>query len=68
VNPGNGDVLIDDVRPSADLQSVTVNALEDETGTTASWTVSALAVCAFPPPGLARVSATSPLNSSNGQA
>ena len=24
VNPGNGDVLIDDVHPNADLQSVTV--------------------------------------------
>jgi hypothetical protein len=44
---------------------VTVNALEDETGTTANWTVSALATCAFPPPGLERVSATSPLNSTN---
>jgi hypothetical protein len=65
VNPGNGDVLIDDVRPSADLQSVTVNALEDESGTSANWTVSALATCAFPPPGLERVSATSPLNSTN---
>ena len=65
VNPGNGDVLIDDVRPSADLQSVTVNALEDESGTAANWTVSALATCAFPPPGLERISAASPLNSSN---
>ena len=65
VTPGNGDVLIDDVRPSADLQSVTVNAVEDETGTAADWQVSALAVCAYPPPGLERVSATSPLNSQN---
>ncbi len=65
VNPGNGDVLIDDVRPSADLQSVTANAMEDETGTAADWTVSALAICAYPPPGLERVSATSPLNSQN---
>ena len=65
VNPGNGDVLIDDVRPSADLQSVTANALEDETGTAANWTVTALATCAYPPPGLERVTATSPLNSTN---
>lgn len=65
VTPGNGDVLIDDVRPSADLQSVTVNALEDETGTATAWTVSALAVCAFPPPGLERVSATTALNSAS---
>ena len=65
VNPGNGDVLIDDVRPSADLQSVTANAVEDETGTAANWTVTALATCAYPPPGLERVTATSPLNSTN---
>ena len=65
VTPGDGDVLIDDVRPNADLQSVTVNALEDETGTTADWAVTAIAICAYPPPGLERVSATSPLNSQN---
>ena len=65
VTPGDGDVLIDDVRPNADLQSVTVNALEDETGTTAAWAVTAIAICAYPPPGLERVSATSPLNSTS---
>jgi hypothetical protein len=58
-------VLIDDLRPSADLTSVSVNALEDETGTDESWTVTAAAICATPPPGLERVSATSPLNSTN---
>jgi len=68
VNPGNGDVLVDDVRPNADLQSVTVNALEDETGTTADWTVTALAICAYPPPGLQRVSAASPLNCARSRA
>lgn len=60
-----GEVLIDDIRPSPDLQRLTVNAREDETGTTANWRVSAIAICAPPPPGLVRASATSASNSSN---
>jgi hypothetical protein len=60
-------VLIDDIRPDAGLTSVTVNALEDETGTDQNWTLSVGALCATPPPGLERVSATSPLNSNNKQ-
>ena len=39
--------------------------LEDETGTTDDWALIASAICATPPPGLERVSATSPLNSTN---
>jgi hypothetical protein len=62
---GTNQVLFDDLRPSSDLTSVTVNALEDETGTTENWTLTAAAICATPPPGLERVSATSPLNSVN---
>jgi hypothetical protein len=58
-------VLIDDIRPDANLTSVTVNAVEDETGTADNWTLAVGALCATPPPGLVRVSATSPLNSSN---
>lgn len=46
-----GQVVLDDVRPSADLTSVTVNALEDETGTTAGWTVTAIAMCTTAPRG-----------------
>jgi hypothetical protein len=61
----NNQVLIDDLRPSADLTSVTVNALEDENGTANNWVVTAAAMCATPPPGLERVSATGPLNSTN---
>jgi hypothetical protein len=60
-------VLLDDLRPSADLTSVTVNGIEDDTGTTDNWTLTAAALCATPPPGLERVSATSALNSSNKQ-
>jgi len=58
-------VLLDDLRPSADLTSVTVNAIEDETGTATNWTLSYAAVCATPPPGLQRVAATSTTNSAN---
>jgi hypothetical protein len=65
VTPGSGHVLIDDIRPSADLQGLTVNAVEDETGSAANWYVHTLAICAYAPPGLVRVSATSATNSSN---
>jgi hypothetical protein len=61
--PGSGDVLIDDIRPDATLSSVTVRAIEDETGTTATWYVAAYAICAPPPAGLVRVAATSPSTS-----
>jgi hypothetical protein len=62
---GTNQVILDDLRPSADLTSVTAQGLEDETGTTANWFLSTSAKCAVPPPGLQRVSATSALNSSN---
>ena len=62
---GTNQVILDDLRPSADLTSVTAQGLEDETGTAASWFLSTSAKCAVPPPGLQRVSATSALNSSN---
>jgi hypothetical protein len=64
VTPGNGDVLIDVIRPNATLTSVTVGAVEDETGTIANWTVTAIAICAPPPAGLARIAATSVSSSS----
>jgi hypothetical protein len=60
---GLGQVLLDDMRPSADLTTVTVNGLEDETGTSLSWGLTARAICATPPPGLQRVAASSALDS-----
>jgi hypothetical protein len=63
--PPIGQVLIDDIQPDAGLTSLTVNAREDETGTTANWRVSAIAICATPPSGLVRASATSASDSSN---
>ena len=65
VTPGSGQVLIDEIRPSADLTSVTVHAIEDQTGTTDNWYVAAYATCAYAPPGLELVSATSVVNSAN---
>jgi hypothetical protein len=65
VTPGAGHVLIDDIRPSADLQSLFVRAREDETGTTANWYLQAFAICASAPPGLERKALTSASNSSN---
>ncbi len=64
VTPGDGHVLIEDIRPSPDLTKLTVKAVEDQTGTTANWFVQAFAICAQAPPGLQRVSATSATNSS----
>ncbi len=63
--PGDGDVLLDDIRPSADLKTLKVNAVEDPDGASQSWFVQAFAICAVPPPGLERVAATSALNSAN---
>jgi hypothetical protein len=41
-----------------------VQALDDEDGTAGDWIVTALAICATPPPGLERVAASSALDSS----
>jgi hypothetical protein len=43
--PING-VVMDGISPDPTLSSVTVDAAEDETGTTGSWSVTAYAVCA----------------------
>ena len=48
---GTNQVILDDLRPSADLTSVTAQGLEDETGTTANWFLSTSAKCAVPLPG-----------------
>jgi hypothetical protein len=43
-----GQLLINAVTPSSDLANVRVSAFEDETGTTATWTVTAYAICGSP--------------------
>ena len=62
---GFGQVIFDDLTAAANLGSVTVKGVEDETGAPSLWKAQAVAICAAPPAGLARVSATSALNSSN---
>ena len=58
-------MVLDDVRPNPGLTSVFVQAVEDETGFADNWILGAGAICADPPPGLERVTATSPFNSAN---
>jgi hypothetical protein len=48
ISPGTGQVGIDDLRPNAALNRVTVAGLEDETGLQSNWTVTAYAICANP--------------------
>jgi hypothetical protein len=65
VTPGNGRVLIEAIRPGGPgiSTSFAVHAIEDEVGTLDPWYVQAYAICAYPPAGLQRVTATSPLSS-----
>jgi hypothetical protein len=60
LNAGNGQVLLDDLRPSADLQSMTVNALEDQNGYSGTWSLTVHAICANPVEGLERCSLVRP--------
>jgi hypothetical protein len=39
-------VVLDDVRPDADLTSVTASGIEPPAGTDANWNVKAFAICA----------------------
>jgi hypothetical protein len=61
--PQRGNVIIDDITPSADLTGVNVTAWEDATGTTDNWRLLAFLVCADPLPGLELVTSTSYVNS-----
>jgi hypothetical protein len=63
--PGDGEVVIDQITPAADLRSVRVRAHEDDTATSSSWFVQAFATCAYPPAGLVRVTAATPSNSAS---
>ena len=60
-----GQVSFRNIRPSADLTSVSVQGLEDENGTVSVWNAHALAICASPLPGLERVAVTSASTSAN---
>jgi hypothetical protein len=56
ITGGLGQVMIDDITPNAALTSVTVTGFEDDDGFTGNWSVTAIAICANPLPGLERVS------------
>lgn len=59
-----GNVVMDDLRPNGNPPNgVTVTG--DEIDPELSWSATAIALCANPLPGLERVTATSPSNSSN---
>jgi hypothetical protein len=62
---GESQVSLNDVIPNGALTTVTAEAFEDQTGHTGSWTLRAYAICATAPPGLERVLATSPTDSTN---
>jgi hypothetical protein len=61
----NGQVMLDDLVPSADLETTLVRANEDDNGTLANWSLRPFALCADPLPGLERVSVTSVSDSDN---
>ena len=68
VNNGGRRVVIDEIHPNGSASTaptaVTVWALEDQTGTAASWSVTAYAVCtALPIQSVVRVSSTSSVSS-----
>jgi hypothetical protein len=52
---GDGEVVLDDVVPNADLTEVSVTAWEDQDRMANFWGLDAYAICAQPPSGLQRV-------------
>ncbi len=58
VNNGFGDVLLDQITPTSDLKFVTVRAAVVPGGNATNSTVTAFAVCAYPPAGLELVGAS----------
>jgi hypothetical protein len=60
-----GEVMLDALIPSADLETSTVRGIEDGDGTDADWTLRPFALCAPPLPGLELVTETSRSTSRN---
>lgn len=54
ISGGQGEVIITGIIPNATLTSVTVTGHEDANGFSGNWTVTAIAICADPLPGLVR--------------
>ncbi|MFI6823109.1 hypothetical protein ACIBJE_19450 [Micromonospora sp. NPDC050187] len=65
VNGGVGQVVVDDLRPSADLSNVTFTAIEDGTGHSGQWQIRGEVVCVTPPAGLNRVTGLGVLDSTS---
>ena len=63
INAGIGQVVLDDIHPSGDLTHVRTKGVEDETGFNQPWSITAIAICSYPPSGLNRVAGTSQLGS-----
>ncbi|XTZ13447.1 hypothetical protein ACQSSU_18125 [Micromonospora echinospora] len=63
VNGGLGQVMVDDLRPAADLSSVSFTAIEDSTGHSGTWQIRGEVICVTPPAGLNRVSGLGVLDS-----
>jgi hypothetical protein len=53
INAGGGQVVLDGIIPDDALTSVTAQGAEDQTGYSSLWSVTAHAICADPPRGLA---------------
>lgn len=64
VTLAGGEVVMDDILPNSTLTTVTVTGHETDPFA-GNWSVTAIAHCAFPPPGLVRVTATSASNSTD---
>jgi hypothetical protein len=60
-----GQVMLDAVIPSADLETASVRAHEDQDGFSGNWTLRPFALCADPLPGLELITATSANDSQN---
>ena len=63
--PGQDSLVLTAVRPSPDLTSVSATADEAPAGYSGPWRVTAVAVCAYPLPGLTRAAAFSPAGSAD---
>lgn len=60
-----GQVVLDQIVPSADLETATVRAQEDGDGFAGNWSLRPFALCADPLPGIELVTRTSESNSRN---
>jgi hypothetical protein len=65
VTNGNGEVVLNEIIPDAALGRVRATAWEDETGYAGNWSITAIAMCADPLPGLQRVQEQTPADSSD---